>query len=101
MGTRGSFLWSNSADHLSPSRVEIKKEWRHSLPLQPLYVFMRRTTTASHSPCKGKGLPQQAEMAQGVPGKLRPRNFLTFGTTKVVGRQAYAPAAFTPGDTHF
>ena len=35
-------------------------------------------------------------MAQGVPGRLRPRIFLTFGTTRVVGRQPYAPAAFTP-----
>ena len=53
---------------------------------------------------KGKGLPQQAEVAQGVPGRLRPRIFLTFGTTKVVGRQLYAPAALTPGEipgTHF
>ena len=25
-----------------------------------------------------KGLPRQAEVAQGVPGKLRPRIFLTF-----------------------
>ena len=50
-----------------------------------------------------KGLPQQAEVAQGVPGKLRPR-ILTFVTTRVVGRQPYAPAAFTPGQipgTHF
>ena len=54
--------------------------------------------------CNGKGLPQQEEVAQGVPGKLRPRIFLTFGTTRVVGRQPYAPAAFTPGEipgTHF
>jgi hypothetical protein len=36
------------------------------------------------------------EQAQGVPGSLRPRIFLTFGTTRVVGRQPYAPAAFTP-----
>ena len=53
---------------------------------------------------KGKGLPQQAEVAQGVPVRLRPRIFLTFGTTRVVGRQLYTPAAFTPGDipgTHF
>ena len=53
---------------------------------------------------KGKGLPQQAEVAQGVPGRLSPRIFLTFGTTRVVGRQPYAPAAFTPGEipgTHF
>jgi hypothetical protein len=47
---------------------------------------------------KGKGLPQQAEMAQGVPGRLRPRIFLTISTTMVVGRQPCAPAAFTPGE---
>ena len=46
---------------------------------------------------KGKGLPQEAEVAQGVPGKLRPRIFLMFGTMRVVGRQPYAPATFTPG----
>jgi len=43
-------------------------------------------------------------VAQGVPGRLRPRIFFTFGTTRVVGRQPYAPAAFTPGEipgTHF
>ena len=42
-------------------------------------------------------------MTQAVTGRLRPRIFLTFGTTRVVGRQPYAPAAFTPGeipDTH-
>ena len=58
----------------------------------------------SSSSSKGKGLPQQAEVAQGVPGRLRPRIFLTFGTTRVVGRQPYASAAFTPGEipgTHF
>ena len=54
--------------------------------------------------CKGKGLPQEAKVAQGVPGRLRPRIFLTFGTTRAVCRQPYAPAALTleeiPG-THF
>jgi hypothetical protein len=48
--------------------------------------------------------PQQAEVAQGVPCRLRPRIITTFGTTSVVGRQPNAPAAFTPGeipDTHF
>jgi hypothetical protein len=44
---------------------------------------------------KGKGLPQQAEVAQGVQGRLRPRIFLTFGTTGEVGRHPYAPATFT------
>ena len=34
-------------------------------------------------------------MAQGVPGRLRPRIFSTFGTTRVVGHQPNAPAAFT------
>ena len=53
---------------------------------------------------KVKFIPQQTEIAQGVPGRLRPPIFLTFGTTRVVGRQPYAPAAFTPGEipgTHF
>ena len=53
---------------------------------------------------RGKGLPQQAEVAQGFPGSLRPQIFLTFGTTRVVGRQPYGPAAFTPGEipgSHF
>jgi hypothetical protein len=38
--------------------------------------------------CKSKikGIPQQVEVAQEVPGRLRPRIFLTFGTTRVVGR---------------
>ena len=43
-------------------------------------------------------------MPQEVPGVLRPQIFLTFGTTRVVGRQPYVPAAFTPGEipgTHF
>ena len=51
-----------------------------------------------------KGIPRQAEVALGVPGRLRPRIFSTFGTTRVVGRQPNAPAAFTPGEipgTHF
>ena len=49
-------------------------------------------------------IPRQAEVALGVPGRLRPRIFSTFGTTRVVGRQPNAPAAFTPGGipgTHF
>jgi hypothetical protein len=53
---------------------------------------------------KGKVLPQKAEVAQGVPGRLRPRIFLTFGTTRVVVRQPCALAAFTSGEipgTHF
>ena len=51
-----------------------------------------------------KVIPQQAEVAQGVLGRLRPRIFPTFGTTRVVGRQPNTPATFTPGEnpgTHF
>ena len=53
---------------------------------------------------KSKGVPRQAEVALGVPGRWRSRIISTFGTTRVVGRQPYAPAAFTPGEipgTHF
>jgi hypothetical protein len=53
---------------------------------------------------KSKGVPRQADVALGVPGRLRLRITSTFGTTKVVGRQPYAPVAFTPGEipgTHF
>jgi hypothetical protein len=53
---------------------------------------------------KSKGVPRQAEVALGVPGRLRPQIISTFGTTRVVGRQPYAPATFTPGEilgTHF
>jgi hypothetical protein len=53
---------------------------------------------------KGKGLPKQVKVAQAIPGRFRPRIFLPLGTTTVVGRQLYAPAAFTPGEisgTHF
>jgi hypothetical protein len=35
---------------------------------------------------KGEGLPQQDDVAQGVPDRLRPRIILTFGTTRVAGR---------------
>jgi hypothetical protein len=50
------------------------------------------------------GIQRQAEVALGVPGRLRSRIFSTFGTTRVVGRQPNAPAAFIPGEmigTHF
>jgi hypothetical protein len=53
---------------------------------------------------KSKGILRQAEVAQEVPGRLRPQIFSTFSTTRAVGRQPNAPATFTPGeipDTHF
>jgi hypothetical protein len=51
-----------------------------------------------------KGIPRQAEVALGVPVRLKPRIFYPFGTKSVVGRQPNGPAAFTPGEipgTHF
>jgi len=65
----------------------------------PSQMFIPFRTHEQHFCCttvKVKVIPQQVEVAQGVPGRLRPRIFLTFGTTKVVGRQPHAPAAFTP-----
>jgi hypothetical protein len=65
----------------------------------------RNNNTFTVNTGKGKGHPQQAvEMAQGGPGRLRPRIISTFGTTRVAGRQPHAPVAFTPGEipgTHF
>jgi hypothetical protein len=64
-----------------------------------------RLTSASIGDFLGlRSSRNRPEQAQGVPGQLMPRIFVTFGTTRVVGRQPYAPAAFTPGEipgTHF
>ena len=76
------------------------------------YIFIKRFPRQEEifrvylleDPSKVKVIPQQVEVAQRVPGSLRTRNFLTFGATRVVGRQPYAPAAFTSGEipgTHF
>jgi len=65
--------------------------------------FHKQFSVAPNSK-KSKGIPRQAEVAQGVPGRLRPRVFSAFGTTRVVGGQPNASAAFTPGEmpgTHF
>jgi hypothetical protein len=48
--------------------------------------------------CYVTGKVKVTEVAQGVPGRLGPRIITTFGTTRVVGRQPNAPAAFTPGE---
>jgi hypothetical protein len=80
-------------------RIFMNPEQLTTLDCLCIYRHLDRQTRQ-----KGKGLPQQVEVAQGVPGRLRPRIFLTFGTTRVVGRQPYAPAAFTLGEipgTHF
>ena len=43
-------------------------------------------------------IPQQSLIGPRCPVRLRPRIFLKFGTTRVVGRQPYASTAFTPGE---
>jgi len=47
---------------------------------------------------KVKVIPQQAELAHGIPGRLRLRIFLKFDNTRMVVRQSYVPVAFTPGE---
>ena len=49
---------------------------------------------------KSEVIPRHAKVALMVPGRLRPWIFSTFGTTRVVGRQLNAPAAFTPEEIH-
>ena len=44
------------------------------------YLCGSSGTVLSH---KGKGLPQKAEVTEGVPGRLMLRIFLTFGTTRI------------------
>jgi hypothetical protein len=64
--------------------------------------FILRASSTTLKKCKG--IPLQAEVALGVPGRLRPRFIMAFGTTRVVDRQPNAPAAFTLGEipsTHF
>ena len=75
-----------------------------SYSLRYLHKLYAAESTPHLFSVKSKGIPRQAEVALGVPGRLRPQIFLTFGTTRVVGRQPNAPAAFTPGEipgTHF
>jgi hypothetical protein len=60
---------------------------------------MIRIVYCSSCKVKGEGKGHPHNRSQGpksVPGRLRPRIFLTFGTTRVVGRQPHAPAAFNP-----
>jgi hypothetical protein len=62
------------------------------LELTLLYTYQNKCSKLHINHRKGKGLSQQAKVAQGVPGRLRPWILLTFATTKVVGHQSYAPA---------
>jgi hypothetical protein len=78
----------------------IKSQWESGFLWTKLMVLY-----SPHPNCKKvKVTQQQADVAQGVPGRLRTRIFLMFGTTRVVGHQPYASATFVPGEipgTHF
>jgi hypothetical protein len=53
-------------------------------------------TSLLYLPVKDKGhAHNRPQGPKGVPHRLRPRIFLTFGTTRVVGRQPHAQTAFT------
>ena len=54
--------------------------------------------TAFNHRTKSKAVPRQAEAAQGVPGKLRPRISSTFRHYKDGRASTKIPAAFTPGE---
>jgi len=76
------------------------------MPLSDRHTKQSLTQTNHTKWCKVKVKVSRNRpgQAQGVPDRLRSRIFLTFGTTKGVGRQPYEPAAFTPGEipgTHF
>ena len=99
-GTRLRSLWPTLENQASPS-LRKKNLGIHNRSRQLLN--QNRQHVRCHTR-RIKVIPQQAEVAQGVSGRLRPRIFLSFGTTRVVGRQPYATAAFTPGEipgTHF
>jgi hypothetical protein len=82
--------------------------WTHIEILQNALDWIAVDPVEAHNRClhkyKSKSLPQQAEVAPGVLGRLRLRIFLTFSTMSVVDHQPYAQAAFTSGEipgTHF
>ena len=52
--------------------------------------------TNFYSKSKNKGVRRQAEVAQGVPGRLRPRNFLTFRHYKGGRSSAKRTGRFCP-----
>jgi len=64
-------------------------------------IFTRNGTTVLRvtltiNMVKVKVIPQQAEVAQGIRDRLRPRIFLTFGTTRVAVCQPNVPAGLYP-----
>ena len=52
-----------------------------------LYILTYDARKLKHKKNAVKGIPLQAEVALGVPDRLRPQIISIFGTTRVVGRQ--------------
>ena len=103
-----SIKYGEFLDQLRTGKLIKKDSSPQSSNMTGIKIFASKSAWKLSLSCickgKGKGLPQQAEVAQGVPGRLRSQIFLTFGTTRVVGCQPYAPAAFTSREiagTHF
>ena len=85
-------------------RTSLKMSWYTRMSLRSYYARRIEETEFITIKIGRKFIPQQAKVPQGVPHRLRPRIFLTLGTTRVVGRQSLASAAFTPEEirgTHF
>jgi hypothetical protein len=90
-------LRDSGIDYLLPTKL--KDRWCFSRISFKYTVHFQMTRYENILKSKKvKVIPQQAEVAQGVSARLRSRIFLTFGTTRVAGRQPYTPAAFTPGE---
>ena len=97
-------MWAKLILEMHLFNYDIQLYHSLSLPFSPLSLSLSLSLSLYIYIYKVKVIPQQVEVARRFPGRLRPWIFLTFGTTRVVGRQSYAPAAFTPGEipgTHF
>jgi len=113
VGTKLSFIFMDNYQLVQFSlafswlltiRVHVRNFTNSVLILRSSSVcLIIRTKVQMYGKHVRKGLPQQAEVVQGVPGRLRSRIFLTFRHYKS-GSSSNAPAAFTPGEipgTHF
>jgi len=67
--------------NVSTSNTELHDFWNN---IGPVLVISYQILSNKRNSCvltiiiRSKGVPQQAEVAQGVPGRLRPQIFLTF-----------------------
>jgi hypothetical protein len=100
-GREKSFAYAGNRTNIPPlsspwtSHPEVSgqraKNESKSVPQMKESVLNQRTQrrhfTTRSVRSKGKGILRQAEVALGVPGRLRPRIFSNFGITRVVGRQ--------------